>query len=399
MDSEDHIGLYHQYGAQNYAPLPVVLAEAAGAWVWDIEGNKYLDMLSGYSALNFGHRNARFLAAANKQLHRMGLSCRAFHHDQLGPFCRDLANLCGMQRVLPMNSGAEAVETAIKAARKWGYEKKKIATDKAEIICFSNNFHGRTTTIISFSTVSTYQAGFGAFTPGFKIAPFGDLEAVKRLVTENTVAVLVEPIQGEGGIIVPPAGFLPGLRKLCTEARVLFMADEIQTGLCRTGEVFACTHDKVVPDLYILGKALGGGIIPISAVVGSDEVMSVFTPGTHGSTFGGNALACAVASEVIAYINEEHPEQAAAELGNFFMQALRELKCPAFKEVRGRGLMIGVDIHEQFGSAKDYCKKLLKYGILAYDTRKQTVRFLPPLMVTKEELKGALKSIAEVFGA
>ena len=395
--SSQHIELSEHYGAHNYAPLPVVLAEGQGVWVTDVEGHRYMDMLSAYSALNFGHRNPRMIRAAEQQLGRLPLTSRAFYNDQFGPFCRELADFCGMEMVLAMNSGAEAVESALKVARRWGYERKGVEENKAEIICMSDNFAGRTISIISFNTEGENQRNFGPFTPGFVIARFGDVADIERCISKNTVAVMFEPIQGEAGVLLPPDGFLRGLREVCSRHNVLMIADEIQTGLCRTGARFACDHEAVKPDMFILGKSLGGGILPISAVVASADILGVLTPGSHGSTFGGNPLACAVAREVMRFVNDERPEEHAAELGASMLRQISEMQSPYVESLRGRGLMIGVDIKPQHGIAKDFCKKLLVEGLLTKDTRKQTIRFAPPLTITKSELDWALERIAKVF--
>jgi ornithine--oxo-acid transaminase len=392
-----HIELTEQYGAHNYAPLPVVLAEGEGVWVTDVDGKRYMDMLSAYSALNFGHRNPRIVRAAEQQLRKLPLTSRAFYNDQFGPFCEELAKFCGMQMVLAMNSGAEAVESALKVARRWGYEKKGVEEDKAEIICMSDNFAGRTISIISFNTEGENRRNFGPFTPGFVIARFGDVADIERCITKNTVAVMFEPIQGEAGVLMPPDGFLRDLREVCSRHRVLMIADEIQTGMCRTGKRFACDHEGVASDMLILGKSLGGGILPISAVVSSVEILGVLTPGSHGSTFGGNPLACAVAREVLRFIADERPEERAAELGALLMERLRAIKSPIVESVRGRGLMVGVDIKPEHGIAKDFCKKLLHEGLLCKDTRKQTIRFAPPLTITQTELEWALERIKGVL--
>ena len=395
--SSDQIFLTQKFSAHNYAPLEVVLAEGRGVWLWDVDGHKYLDMLAAYSAMNFGHGNPRLLAAAEKQLKKLTLASRAFYNDQLGEFCKDLAALCGMQKVLPVNTGVEAVETALKAARKWGYEVKGVEPDQANIICFENNFAGRTISVVSFSTSSSASAGFGPLTPGFRIASFSDIATVERQIDKNTVAVLIEPIQGEGGVLLPPAGFLADLRKLCDTSKMLLIADEIQTGLCRTGKIFACEHEGVTPDMYILGKSLGGGIIPVSAVISSEQVMGVFTPGTHGSTFGGNPLGCAIGREVMSLIKDERPHEHALQLGDYFMTQLRALNSPHIGAIRGRGLMIGVDIRKESGPAKDFCKVLKKHGLLCKDTREQTIRFTPPLVIDRAELDFALQGIKQVF--
>ena len=397
MDSKYFIDLTEKYSTRNYAPLDVVIERGEGVWCWDVEGNKYLDMLAAYSAMNFGHSNPRFVKVAKEQLDKITLTSRAFYTDKLALFCRDLAELCKKEMVLPMNTGAEAVETALKAARRWGYEKKGVEADKAEIICFENNFAGRTITIISFSTSKNAQAGFGPLTPGFKIAKYGDISSVKSLVNKNTVAILVEPIQGEAGVLIPPAGFLRDLRGLCDSEKILFIADEIQTGLCRTGEVFCCDHEKIIPDLLLLGKSLGAGIVPISAVVGNADVLGVFTPGSHGSTFGGNVLAAALASDVISFIKEEKPHLRAKELGEYLVSELRKMNSPKVKEVRGRGLMIAMDISSEAGVAKKFCKELKSLGVLCKDTREQTIRFAPPLIIKRDELDFGLSKIRAVF--
>lgn len=397
MDSKTQIELTEHYGAHNYSPLDVVLSRGEGVWVWDVEGNKYLDMLAAYSALNFGHRNPRIHHAAVRQLDRITLTSRAFYNDQLGPLCKELAELCKLDVVLPMNSGAEAVETAIKASRRWGYEIKGVPANHAEIICIEGNFAGRTTTIVSFSSDPETKKGFGPFTPGFTTARFGDASDIESLITKNTVAVLLEPIQGEAGILIPPDGYLKAVRQICDRHNVLFIADEIQTGLCRTGELFACDHEQVLPDLLIIGKSLGGGITPISAVVGKREVMNVFVPGSHGSTFGGNPFACAIAREVLSLIREEHPEKNSKTLGAFFVESLRSIRSSIIRGIRGRGLFVGVDIDPAFGPAKKVCQLLKAEGLLCKDTRKQTIRFAPPLIISKAELEHALERIERVF--
>jgi len=397
--SDYHIDLTESYGAHNYAPLDVVLAKGKGVWVWDVDGKRYMDMLAAYSALNFGHSNPRFIKEATKQLKTLTLTSRAFYNDQFGPFCEELSKFCGMEVVLAMNTGAEAVETAIKCARKWAYEVKKVESEKANIICFENNFAGRTTTIMSFSTSAEGRDGFGPFTPGFKIAKYGDLKSIESLIDKNTAAVLVEPIQGEGGVIIPAQGFLAGLRALCTKHNVLMMADEVQTGLCRSGEIFACDHERVKPDMYIIGKSLGGGIVPISAVISSKNILDVFTPGTHGSTFGGNPFACAIARSVLKYIKEEEPHRIAKDLGGSFLHALSEIKSKKVSAVRAKGLMLGVDVPADYGPAKKVCKELKYEALLCKDTRQQTIRFTPPLVISKKELDWALKRIRRVFKA
>lgn len=397
MDSREHIRLTEAYSAHNYSPLEVVLARGEGVWVWDVEERRYLDMLSAYSALNFGHGNPRIRAAAHAQLDRLTLTSRAFFNDKLGLVCERLAKLCRLDTVLLMNSGAEAVETAIKAVRKWGYEVKGIPDNTAEIICLDQNFSGRTTTIISFSSSPSARHHFGPFTPGFVVVPYGDITALERAMTSRTVAVLIEPIQGEAGIIVPPAGYLKSVEAACRARNVLLIADEIQTGLCRTGAVFACDHEGVQPDLFTIGKSLGGGILPISAVIGRRDVMAVFTPGTHGSTFGGNPLACAVALEVLSLIADERPHERAAELGAYLLEGLRELKSPRVTAIRGKGLFVGVDIDPSYGPAKGVCHDLLARGVLCKDTRVQTLRLAPPLCIERSELTWAIEQLAAVL--
>ncbi len=395
--AEELIRLAETYGAHNYHPLPVVIERAKGVWVWDVEGRKYMDCLSSYSALNQGHCHPRIAEAARRQFEKVTLTSRAFHNAELGPLLKQLAELCGMEMVLPMNSGAEAVETAIKTARKWGYLRKRAEEDRAEIIAFENNFHGRTITVVSFSTEAQYRRGFGPFTPGFRVVPFGDAEAVRRAVNRNTVAVLVEPIQGEAGVIVPPAGFLHKLREICTGENILFIADEIQTGLGRTGKLFACEHEGVKPDIYVLGKALGGGFYPVSAVVGSREVLGVFEPGDHGSTFGGNPLACAIAREALRVIVEEKLPERAAEMGDYFMDGLRKIASPHVKEIRGRGLLIGVEIKKESGPARPFCERLMEEGLLCKETHHQVIRFAPPLVISRDEIDWALDRIRRVL--
>ncbi len=391
------ISLADSYGAHNYRPLPVVLDRGAGVWVWDVAGKKYLDCLSAYSALNQGHCHPRLVAALRRQSEKLTLTSRAFHNSELGPFLKELVELCGMEMALPMNSGAEAVETAIKAARKWGYTKKGVPPDAAEIIVFDNNFHGRTTTIVGFSSEPQYRAGFGPFTPGFRLVPFGDAEKVQRAIGPNTVAVLVEPIQGEAGVIVPPAGFLRELRKLCSAQNVLLIADEIQTGLGRTGRLFACDHDAVKPDMLVIGKALGGGFYPVSAVVSSREILSVFQPGDHGSTFGGNPLACAVAREALRIIIDEKLPDRAAQLGAYFRSLLLELHSPLVKEVRGMGLLIGVELKPQAGPARPFCERLMHLGVLCKETHESVIRFAPPLVIDRSEIDWALSQVQQVL--
>ncbi|MEU6400941.1 ornithine--oxo-acid transaminase [Streptomyces cinnamoneus] len=388
------------HSAHNYHPLPVVVASAEGAWMTDVEGRRYLDMLAGYSALNFGHGNRRLIDAAHAQLERVTLTSRAFHHDRFADFCTELAALCGKEMVLPMNTGAEAVETAVKTARKWGYEVKGVPDGHAKIVVAADNFHGRTTTVVSFSTDHDARDHFGPYTPGFEIVPYGDLTALSHAVTENTVAVLLEPIQGEAGVLVPPAGYLSGVRELTRERNVLFMADEIQSGLGRTGKTFACEHEGVVPDVYILGKALGGGVVPVSAVVADRDVLGVFGPGQHGSTFGGNPLACAVALEVIAMLRTGEHQQRATELGDHLHRELNLLVGGgAVTAVRGRGLWAGVDIDPSRGTGREISEKLMELGVLVKDTHGSTIRIAPPLVITKEDLDWGLNQLRSVLGA
>jgi ornithine--oxo-acid transaminase len=382
------------HSAHNYQPLPVVIAEAEGSWVTDVDGRRYLDMLAAYSAINFGHRHPRLVAAAQRQLERVTLVSRAFEHDQFGPFCAELAALAGMDMVLPMNTGAEAVETAIKTARKWGYEVKGVPTNEAVIVVFDGNFHGRTTTIVSFSTDPDAHDSYGPFTPGFRIVPYGDLAALAAAMDERVVAVLIEPIQGEAGVLIPPPGFLGGVREICTSHGALMIADEIQSGLGRTGTTFACEHDDVVPDAYLLGKALGGGIVPISAMVSSSEILGVFKPGQHGSTFGGNPLACAIAREVIAMLGTGEFQERSAKLGTHLNDRLAALPASAVREVRCRGLWAGIDFVSMSG--REVCEALAGRGVLAKDTHGSTIRLAPPLVISEEDLDLALDQLEAI---
>ena len=382
------------HSAHNYHPLPVVIAEAEGAWVTDVNGRRYLDLLAAYSALNFGHRHPRLVAAAQRQLERVTLVSRAFEHDQFGPFCAELAALAGMEMVLPMNSGAEAVETAIKTARKWGYEVKGVPDGEAVIIVFEGNFHGRTTTIISFSTDPDARGSYGPYTPGFRIVPYGDADALAAAMDDRVVGVLIEPIQGEAGVIVPPDGYLGQVRDLCTRWGALMIADEIQSGLGRTGTTFACEHEGVTPDMYMLGKALGGGIVPVSAVVSSAAVLGVFKPGQHGSTFGGNPLACAIGREVIAMLGTGEYQERSAKLGAQMLARLAALPSDAVRQVRGRGLWAGVEFTSLPG--RRACELLLERGVLAKDTHGSTIRLAPPLMISEADLDFALDMLQEV---
>ncbi|GCD95417.1 ornithine--oxo-acid transaminase [Embleya hyalina] len=391
------IALAEDYSAHNYHPLPIVVAEAHGAWMTDVEGRRYLDMLAGYSALNFGHGNARLIDAAKRQLDRVTLTSRAFHNDRFAPFCEQLAELAGMEMVLVMNTGAEAVETAVKTARKWGYEVKGVPDGRARIIVAAGNFHGRTTTIVSFSTDEEARRHFGPYTPGFDVVPYGDAAALRAAITDDTVAVLLEPIQGEAGVLVPPPGYLAEVRRVTAERDVLFIADEIQSGLGRTGRTFACEHEGVVPDMYILGKALGGGILPISAVVSSRAVLGVFAPGEHGSTFGGNPLACAVGLEVLEILRSGEFQQRSADLGDHLHRELATLVGHSVTAVRGRGLWAGVDVDPAHGTARAVSQALLDRGVLVKDTHGQTIRIAPPLVISKDDLEWSLDQLRAVL--
>jgi ornithine--oxo-acid transaminase len=384
------------HSAHNYHPLPVVIARAEGAWVTDVEGRRYLDLLAAYSAINFGHRHPRLVAAAQRQLDRVTLVSRAFEHDQFGPFCAELAALADMEMVLPMNTGAEGVETAIKTARKWGYEVKGVPADEAVIIAFDGNFHGRTVTIVSFSTDPDAKDSYGPYTPGFRLVPYGDADALAAAMDDRVVGVLVEPIQGEAGVIVPPSGFLRRVRELCTQWGALMIADEIQSGLGRTGTTFACEFEDVVPDMYILGKALGGGIVPVSAVVSSSAILGVFKPGQHGSTFGGNPLACAVAREVIAMLTTGEFQERSAKLGTHMHDRLNALPATAVREVRGRGLWAGVEFAELGG--REVSERLMAAGVLAKDTHGSTIRLAPPLVISQEDLDWSIDQLEKAIG-
>jgi ornithine--oxo-acid transaminase len=383
-----------KYGANNYHPLPIVISKAEGVWVEDPEGNRYMDMLSAYSALNFGHRHPKIIQALKDQADKVTLTSRAFHNDQLGIFYEKLSLLTGKNMVLPMNTGAEAVETALKAVRRWAYQVKKIPLNEAEIIVCDSNFHGRTITITSFSSSEEYKQGFGPFTPGFKFIPFGDIDALRNAITPNTAAFLVEPIQGEAGIRIPEVGYLQSASKLCKEHNILLVADEIQTGFGRTGKLFACDWENVEPDMYIMGKALGGGVFPISAVAADQSILSVFDPGSHGSTFGGNPLGCAVAIASLEVLEEEKLVERSAKLGSYFIENLREIHNPKITEVRGRGLFIGLELIE---NARPYCEKLKEYGLLCKETHDTTIRLAPPLNISKEELDWAMERIKLVL--
>jgi len=397
MESTDLIVVEDLYGAHNYHPLDVVVTKAQGIWMYDVEGRKYLDFLSAYSAVNQGHRHPRIVKALIDQARRLTLTSRAFRNDQWPLLAKELCEMTGYEMVLPMNSGAEAVETALKTARKWAYLKKGIPQDRAEIVACANNFHGRTITTISFSTEPQYRQDFGPFTPGFVIIPFGDAEALERVITPNTAAFIVEPIQAEAGILIPPDGFLKAAREICAKNNVLLIADEIQTGLGRVGRLFACEHEAVRPDMTVIGKSLGGGCYPVSAVLADREVLGVFKPGDHGSTFGGNPLGCAVARESLKVIQEENLVQNAAERGAYFMDKLQKIRSRAIKEIRGRGLLIGVELEPEAGGARRYCEELMKEGLLCKETHENVIRFAPPLVIREKDLNWAFKRIKAVF--
>jgi ornithine--oxo-acid transaminase len=393
--NEAYVKLTDKFSAKNYHPLPVVIKKGKGVWVWDVEGNKYLDMLSAYSALNQGHCHPYIIKAIKKQASQLTLTSRAFHNDQMGLFLQKLCKLTAYEKALPMNSGAEAVETAIKVARKWGYLKKKVTKNRAEIIVCENNFHGRTTTIVGFSSEKQYREGFGGFAPGFKIIPYNDTKALRKAINKNTVGFLFEPIQGEGGVIVPDKGYLRECRSICRDKGILMIDDEIQTGLGRTGKLFACNYEGVRPDIIIIGKALSAGFYPISAILCDNRIMSVLHPGDHGSTFGGNPLASAIGIASLEVITRERLAQRSFRLGNWFMAELKRIENPVIKEVRGRGLLIGVELKKK---ARSYCEKLMEMGILAKETHEMVVRFAPPLVIKKTELQWALKRIKTVLG-
>jgi ornithine--oxo-acid transaminase len=395
--TDDLIALEERHGAHNYHPLDVVLTRGQGCFVFDVEGRRYLDCLAAYSAVNQGHNHPRIVRALTEQAQRLALTSRAFRNDQLGPFCRDVAELTGFERVLPMNTGAEAVETAIKASRKWGYEKKGVPDGQAEIIVFHGNFHGRTTTIVSFSTDDQSRRGFGPYTPGFRVVPYGDAQAVADAITPHTVAVIIEPVQGEAGIIIPPTGTLAEIRRLCSEREVLLIADEIQSGLGRTGKMFACEHESVRPDGLILGKALSGGVYPVSAFVADDAVMGVFRPGDHGSTYGGNPVAAAVAREALRVLQEEGLVANAETMGHRFRAGLGGLSASSLKELRQIGLWIGIELKPEAGGARRYCEALKQRGMLCKETHTHTIRIAPPLCITAEEVDWAVDQIRSVF--
>lgn len=395
--TQSYIDLENEFGANNYKPLDVVLARGQGIWVWDVEGNKYLDMLASYSALNQGHCHPRILTALIEQAQKLTLVSRAFRTDQLGLFYKEICEMTHSRNVLPMNTGAEAVETAIKAARKWGYKIKEIPDGMAEIIVCANNFHGRTTTIVGFSSEQQYRDGFGPFAPGFITIPFGDAEALEWAITPNTVAFLVEPIQGEGGIIVPPSGYLKKVRKICDRHNVLLILDEIQTGLGRTGKLFAEEYDGIESDLTAVGKALSGGVYPVSAVLSRKDILDVFKPGDHGSTFGGNPLACAVARSALKVIKDENLIENSLFMGHYLKESIKLIPSPYVKEVRGMGLLIGVELKKSAGGARKFCEALMEKGILCKETHKHVIRFAPPLIITKKDIDWALDRIESVL--
>ncbi|MFN2121639.1 MAG: ornithine--oxo-acid transaminase [Anaerolineales bacterium] len=397
MNSRDYIGLEEKYGAHNYLPLDVVLERGEGVWVYDVDGRKYLDCLSAYSALNQGHVHPAILRALVEQAGKLTLTSRAFRNDQLPLLYKELSEMTGYSMSLPMNSGAEAVETAIKLARKWAYRTRGVPRHRAEIITAAGNFHGRTTTIISFSSEPLYRDDFGPFTPGFLSVEYGSAAAIRNAITANTAAVLLEPIQGEGGVIIPPAGYLSEVAEICRENRVLFIADEIQTGLGRTGRLFACDHEGVRPDIVIVGKALSGGFYPVSAVLADETLLGLFTPGEHGSTFGGNPLGAAVARAALRVIRDEHLAARADELGTYFMEQLAEIPSPHVEEVRGKGLLIGVELKPSAGGARRFCEALREGGILAKETHQDVIRFAPPLIIERKTIDWALPSIRQVL--
>ena len=398
MDTQGYIAIENKYNAHNYKPLDVVLSRGEGVWVWDVEGKKYLDCLSAYSALNQGHGHPRILRAMTEQAARLALTSRAFRNDQLPLFAEELCELTGYEMMLPMNSGAEAVETAIKMARKWGYQVNGVQGERAEIVVCQGNFHGRTTTVISFSSSEEYRDGFGPFTPGFRMIPYGEAGALERAIHADTVAFLFEPIQGEGGVVVPPPGYLKAVREICSRQNVLMIADEIQTGLGRTGQLLACDWEEVQPDVVILGKALSGGFYPVSAVLASRELLGVFEPGDHGSTFGGNPLASAVAREALKVIVEEGLAERARAVGSYFMQKLMGIESRYIRLVRGKGLLIGVVLKPEAGGARRFCQALKELGILCKETHEHVIRFAPPLVIEKEEVDWAVERVEEVLG-
>lgn len=396
-DTQFYMDLENLYGAHNYHPLDVIITKGRGIWVWDVAGKKYLDFLSAYSAVNHGHCHPQILRAMNEQAKKLTLISRAFRNDQWPMLAKELCALTGYQMVLPMNSGAEAIETAVKTARLWGYQVKGIPENQAEIIVCENNFHGRTTTIISFSTEDFYRKDFGPYTPGFKAVPYGDADALKEAINPHTAAFLMEPIQAETGILVPPQGYLKKTKQICEENNVLFMADEIQTGLGRTGKLFACEHEDVIPDLMVIGKSLGGGFYAISAVLAEREILGLFAPGSHGSTFGANPLACSVARESLRVLQDEDMIDNSAEMGEYFLDRLHSIKSRHIKDVRGRGLLIGIELKQEAGGARRFCEALKDEGLLCKETHEHVIRFAPPLIIRKKDLDWAFKRIKKVF--
>jgi len=398
MNSKEYMELETQWGAHNYHPLPVVISKAKGVWVWDAEGKKYMDMLSSYSAVSQGHLHPYIVSKVTEQLNTLTLTSRAFYNDRLGPFLKHLCQVAGMEMGLPMNTGAEAVETAIKLARKWSYENRDIPYGKGEIIACENNFHGRTTTIIGFSSDETTKEGFGPFTPGFVTIPFNDIESFENAINDNTIGILVEPIQAEAGILIPDKGYLKNLREICNENGILLILDEIQTGLARTGKMFAFQHEGIKPDIICVGKALGGGVIPVSAALSSKEIMGAFTPGTHGSTFGGNPLACAAADAALDVLVNEKLDENAAKMGKYFLEQLNTIESSEIKEIRGKGLLIGVEIKlKPDETVRPLCEELLNLGVLAKDTHEKTIRFAPPLVITRDEIDWAIERVRKVL--
>lgn len=397
MDTKDYIDLEDLYGAHNYSPLDVVIARGKGVWVWDVEGKKYLDFLSAYSAVNHGHCHPRLVKVLKEQGEKITLTSRAFRNDQWPLLAKELCELTGYEMVLPMNSGAEAIETAIKAARKWAYQKKGVPQDQAEIITCSNNFHGRTVTIISFSTEPLYRKDFGPFTPGFVTVPYGDAGTLEAAIKPNTAAFLVEPIQAEAGIIMPPEGYLKKAKEICERNNILFVADEIQTGLGRTGKLFACEYEEVKPDILVIGKSLGGGCYAISAVLSPREILGLFKPREHGTTFGANPLACALAREAIRVLTEEKLVENSAELGNYFLEKLKTIKSKYIKEVNGKGLLIGIELKQEAGGARRFCEDLKEEGLLCKETHEHVIRFAPPLVINRDDLDWAFEQINRVF--
>ncbi len=399
MNQKDYIKLEQQYGAHNYKPLDVVLCRGEGVWVWDVDGNRYMDCLSAYSAVNQGHCHPKIMAAMMEQARKLTLTSRAFRNDQLGLFYKELCELTNSHKVLPMNSGAEAVETVIKAVRKWGYQVKGVAGDKAEIIVCENNFHGRTITIVGFSTDPASREGFGPFTPGFKIIPFGDAEALENAIGPDTVGFLVEPIQGEAGVVIPPPGYLRQVREICSRHNIVLILDEIQTGLGRTGKLLAEEHEGIEADLTLVGKALSGGFYPVSAVLSNSEVLGVLRPGEHGSTFGGNPLACAIARTALKVLTEENLIENAARMGAYFLEGLQKIENPKIRQVRGKGLLLAVEFYPDAGGARSYCERLMQKGLLCKETHDNIIRFAPPLVIDRQQVDWALERIAPVLGS